>query len=89
MELPKADGVEAPNVGVEGKGEDDCPKTPVDVPPNIELVVCEPKGFGLPKGFGANGLVLELLVCPNTDWEPNGLLEDCPNAAQQNSSHQT
>lgn len=78
-ELPKAGVDEAPNEGVEGKGEEGCPKTPVDVPPNIEPPDCEPKGFGLPKGLGANGLVLELLVCPNSDWEPKGLLEDCPN----------
>lgn len=68
MELPKAGDGEAPNAGVEG-----CPKTPVDVLPNIELPVCEPKGFGLPNGLGENGLVLLVLVCPNIDWEPNGL----------------
>lgn len=50
-----------------------CPNTPVEVPPKT----AEPKE--LPKGEGANGLLLvALLACPKTD-DPNGLLEeDCP-----------
>lgn len=76
VELPKAGDDEAPNAGVEG-----WPKTPVDAPPNTEPPVAEPKGFGLPKGFCAKGLLLALLVCPNTDCEPNGLVDDCPKAA--------
>lgn len=45
--------MEAPNAGVEDCG---VPKTPVDVPPNTELPVWEPKGLILPKGLGAKGL---------------------------------
>lgn len=48
--------------------------------PNKGLPVCEPKGFGLPKGFGVKGLLLGLFICPKTDWDPKGLPEDCPNA---------
>ncbi|KAF5190102.1 Glucan endo-1,3-beta-glucosidase [Thalictrum thalictroides] len=46
-ELPNAGLDEAPNVGVE-----DCvtPNRPLEVPPNIEPLVCEPKGAVLPKG---------------------------------------
>lgn len=66
---------------VDENGEDDwdAPNTPVEVPPNMELPV-EPKGVVVPNGLG--GLLLAILVCPNTDWDPNGLLEDCPNAVQ-------
>lgn len=68
-ELPKAGDEEAPNVAVEGNGEEDwvAPNTPVEVPPNMEPPVCAPKGVVLPKGLGAKGLVVALLVCPNTD----------------------
>lgn len=72
---------------MEEKGEDGwgvAPKTPVDVPPNKEPPVCEPKGVEVPKGFGANGLLLALLVCPKTDGDPNGLLEDCPKGFELN-----
>lgn len=81
--LPKAGDDEAPKVVVEEKGEEDwaAPNTPVEVPPNKEPPVCEPKGVELPKGFGAKGLLLALLVCPKTDGDPNGLLDDCPKAA--------
>jgi len=67
-ELPKAGDDEAPKAVLEAKGEDCCaaPNTPVEVPPNMELPVCEPNGLVLPNGLGANGLVLEL-VCPKTD----------------------
>ena len=83
MELPKAGDDEAPKAVVEEKGVEDwaAPNTPVEVPPNIEPPVWEPKGVGLPKeGLGANGLLLALLVCPKTDWDANGLLDDCPKA---------
>lgn len=79
MEPPKAGADEAPKAGVEVKVDDDwVPKTPVEVPPKMEPPVCEPKGVVLPKGLGANGLLLALLACPKTDWDPNGLLDDCP-----------
>ncbi|GMQ02284.1 hypothetical protein CsSME_00048586 [Camellia sinensis var. sinensis] len=80
MEPPKAGADEAPKAGVEVKGDDDwvAPKTLVEVPPKMEPPVCEPKGVVLPKGLGANGLLLALLACPKTDWDPNGLLDDCP-----------
>lgn len=82
VELPKAGDDEAPKTEVEPKGEEDCaPNTPVDMPPKMEPPVCAPKGLVLPKGLGANGLLLTLLVCPKTGWDPNGLLEDCPKAA--------
>lgn len=86
IELPKAGDDEAPNTGVEAKGEEDwfAPNTPVEVPPKMEVPVCEPKGLVLPKGFGANGLLVALLLCPKTDWDPNGLLEDCPKAVEKN-----
>ena len=83
MELPKAGDDEAPKAVVEEKGEEHwvAPNTPVEVPPNIDPPVCEPKGVGLPKeGLGANGLLLALLVWPKTDWDANGLLDDCPKA---------
>jgi hypothetical protein len=39
------------------------PNIPVEVPPNMELPVCAPKGVvGLPKGFRAKGLLLTLLA---------------------------
>lgn len=79
IELPKAGDEDAPNAGVEDSGvEDWAPNTPVEVPPKMELPVWDPKGVVLPKGLGANGLLLVLLVCPKTDWDPNGLLDDCP-----------
>ncbi|KAL5981738.1 hypothetical protein ACLOJK_015801 [Asimina triloba] len=83
IELPKPGVDEAPNAGVEDKSEDDCvdPNTPVDVPPNMELPVGDPKGELL-KGLGAKGLLAALFVCPKIDWVPNGLLEDCPNAGE-------
>lgn len=70
---------------MEGNGEEDwvAPNTPVEVPPNMEPPVCAPKGVVLPKGLGAKGLVVALLVCPKTDWDPNGLLDDCPNAVKR------
>lgn len=81
IELPKGAGDdEAPKVVVDEKGEDDwaVPNTPVEVPPNMELPV-EPNGVVVvPKGLGANGLLLALFVCPKTDDDPNGLLDDCP-----------
>lgn len=82
IELPNAGDEEAPKVVVDENGEDDwdAPNTPVEVPPNMELPV-EPKGAVAPNGLGENGLLLAL-VCPKTDWDPNGLLEDCPNAVQ-------
>ena len=54
---------------MEGNGEEDwvAPNTPVEVPPNMEPPVCAPKGVVLPKGLGAKGLVVALLVCPKTD----------------------
>ena len=52
----------------------------------MELPV-EPKGVVVPKGLGANGLLLALLVCPKTDDDPNGLLDDCPKAVQWTSTH--
>lgn len=68
-ELPNAGDDEAPNTGVEGKGDEAwfAPNTPVAVPPKRELPVCPPNGVVLPKGFGANGLPLPLLVCPKPD----------------------
>lgn len=80
-EAPKAGVDEAPKAG-EVSGDDGCPKTPVDVLPNIELPVGDPNGLGLPKGLGLNGLLVALLACPNNVDCPNGLLEDCPKAAQ-------
>jgi len=79
-ELPKAGEGETPKAGVEVKGAEDwvAPNTPVEVPPKMEPPVCEPKGVVLPKGLGANGLLLALLVCPKTDWDPKGLFDDCP-----------
>ena len=82
MEPPKAGADEAPKAGVEVKGDDDwvAPKMLVEVLPKMEPPVCEPKGVVLPKGLGTNGLLLALLACPKTDWDPNGLLDDCPKA---------
>lgn len=79
VEFPNAGDEEAPKVVVEAKGEEawGAPNTPVEVPPNIELPVCAPKGADVPKGVvGAKGLLLALLVWPNKDWDPNGLLPD-------------
>lgn len=77
IELPKAGDDDAPKVVVDEKGEVwAAPNTPVEVPPNMEPV--EPKGVVVPNGLGAKGLLLALLVCPKTDWDPNGLLDDCP-----------
>lgn len=61
--LPNAGEDEAPK-GVEEKGEEvwGVPNMPVEVPPKMEPPVCEPKGVVLPKGLGANGLLLALLV---------------------------
>lgn len=77
---PKA-GVEVPKAGDEApKGDvlDGAPKTPVDEP-NGEAPVCEPNGFEAPNaGLGANGLVVELLLCPNPDGEPKGPPAACP-----------
>lgn len=79
IELPKAGADEAPKTGEEPIGEDAwVPNTPVEVPPKMEPPVCEPKGDVLPNGFGANGLLFALFVCPKTDGDPNGLLDDCP-----------
>lgn len=76
FELPKAGEEEAPK-----NGEEACvPKTPVEVPPKIEPLVCALKGDVLPNGFGENGLLFALLVCPKTDGDPKGLLDDSPNA---------
>jgi hypothetical protein len=74
-----------PNVGV------DCcwPKAPVDVVPKSELPVCAPKVVvGLPNGFGAKGLLAAGVAWPNPCWVPNefwpnGLVDDCPNAAMK------
>lgn len=48
------------------------------MPPKTELPVCAPNGFELLNGDDPNGFVLGLFVCPNTDGDPNELLEDCP-----------
>ena len=66
--LPKAGDDDAPKTEVDPKGEEDgAPKTPVDMPPKIEPPVCEPKGLVFPpKGLGAKGLLVALLVCPKT-----------------------
>lgn len=59
----------------------------MEVPPKIEEPVCEPKGVVVvltPKGLGAKGLLLALLLCPKTDGDPNGLLDDCPKAVVTN-----
>lgn len=74
MELPNAGDDDAPKVVVEENEEEGwaAPNTPVEVPPNSEPPVWEPKGVGLPKeDLGANGLLLGLV------W-PNGLLAGCP-----------
>lgn len=76
IELPKAGEEEAPKTGEEAW----VPKTPVEVPPKIEPPVCAPKGDVLPNGFGENGLLFALLVCPKTDGDPKGLLDYSPNA---------
>lgn len=82
-EAPKAGDDEAPKTDVEPKGDEPViPNTPVEVLPKKELPVCDPKGVVLPKGLGAKGLLLALLVCPKTDCDPNGLLDDCPKAAK-------
>jgi hypothetical protein len=84
--LPKAGVDEAPKVGVElpNAGDDEAPNTPVDVPPKSEVPVCDPNGFVLPNGFGANGLLLfALLFCPKTDCVPNGLPDDCPKGEEE------
>jgi hypothetical protein len=83
---PKAPVDVEPNAGVDG-----WPKAPVDVVPKGEPPVCAPNVVvGLPNGFGANGLEVEVLAWPNPVWAPKGLLEvwpkglvdDCPNAAR-------
>lgn len=79
LELPNPVDEAAPNTGVVDSGDDDWPKTPVEVFPNIEAPVCEPKGLPAPKGFGAKGLLVGLL-CPKGDWAPKDALGDCPNA---------
>lgn len=99
---PKAPADVAPNAGVDGwpkapvdvepnAGVDGWPKAPVDVVPKGEPPVCAPNVVvGLPNGFGANGLEVEVLAWPNPVWAPKGLLEvwpkglvdDCPNAAR-------
>jgi hypothetical protein len=74
-----------PNVGA------DCcwPKAPVDVVPKSELPVCAPKVVvGLPNGFGAKVLLAAGVAWPNPCWVPNefwpnGLVDDCPNAAMK------
>ena len=68
-ELPNAGDDEAPNTGVEGKGDEAWfePNTPVALPPKSEPPVCVPNGVVLPKGFGANGLLLPLLAWPKVD----------------------
>eukprot|EP01018_Ginkgo_biloba_P008456 Gb_07063 [translate_table: standard] len=84
--VPNAGVDEAPKVGAdEAKGEGVCgaPKTPVDVPPNIELPVCAPNGLVFPKGLGVKGLVLAVLACPNAGCAPNGLELGCPNAGHK------
>jgi hypothetical protein len=99
---PKAPADVAPNAGVDGwpkapvdvepnAGVDGWLKAPVDVVPKGEPPVCAPNVVvGLPNGFGANGLEVEVLAWPNPVWAPKGLLEvwpkglvdDCPNAAR-------
>lgn len=80
IEVPKAGDDEAPNTEVEPTGEEDwAPNTPVEVPPKMEPPVCEPNGLVLPKGLGANGLLLALLACPKAGCDPNAL-DDCPKA---------
>lgn len=84
---PKAPVDVEPNVGADG-----WPKAPVDVVPKGEFPVCAPNAvIGLPKGFGAKGLVVVVFAWPNPPvCAPNGLLEvcpkglvdDCPNAAR-------
>ena len=82
---PKAPVDVVPNAGV------DCcwPKAPVDVVAKSELPVCAPKVvIGLPNGFGAKGLLAAVedwpnpCGVPNEVW-PNGLVDDCPNAAMK------
>nr|GFB11471.1 hypothetical protein [Tanacetum cinerariifolium] len=70
---------EAPKTDVDPIGEEaGVPNIPVDVPPKIKLPVCAPKGVA-PKGvILPKGLLFALLVCPKTDGDPNGLLDDCP-----------
>lgn len=71
----------APNAGVDvapKAGADGWPKAPAEgVAPKGEAApVCAPKaGVGLPKG-----LLAGVLVWPNPDWAPKGLLEVCPKA---------
>ena len=72
----------APNAGVDvapNAGADGWPNAPAveDVAPKGEVVpVCAPKAVvGLPKG-----LLVVVLVWPNPDWAPKGLLEVCPKA---------
>jgi hypothetical protein len=87
---PKAPVDVVPNPGV------DCcwPKAPVDVVAKSELPVCAPKVVvGLPNGFGAKGLLAAVedwsnpCGVPNEVW-PNGLVDDCPNAAIKDSIHE-
>ena len=68
------------------KGEEDWfePSMLVEVPQKNEVSVRETKGFMLPKGFGANGLLVSLLDCPKTNWDLNELLDDCPKAVDNN-----
>jgi len=82
---PKAPVDVVPNAGV------DCcwPKAPVEVVAKSELPVCAPKVVvGLPNGFGAKGLLAAVedwpnpCGVPNEVW-PNGLVDDCPNAAMK------
>jgi hypothetical protein len=61
----------------------------VDVVAKSELPVCAPKVVvGLPNGFGAKGLLAAVedwpnpCGVPNEVW-PNGLVDDCPNAAMK------
>lgn len=79
VEAPNAGEDDAPKTDVDPRGEEDwgVPNTPVEVLPKKEAPDWEPNGFVLPKGFGANGL---LLVCPKPDCDPNGLEDDCPKA---------
>lgn len=51
--------------------------------PKMEPPVCEPKGLVLPKGLGAKGLSLALLVWLIAGCDQNGLLDDCPKAVER------
>lgn len=71
----------------EGKGVEDwaAADTPFEVTPNMGLPVCGPNGVVLPKIWGAEGSLLVLRVCLETDWDINGLLYDCSRTVKQYS----